>query len=484
MSNLALSLVGMNFASLRSGPLSGDAPWNSWGPSDWCAWLASWLVRVGGAGMHPTVTDLWQQFPPVSSPQQGDIIRYTYGHVGVVVAVNADGTPQTVEGNTGSDNFNLSYVKHRMAPWTYPVVYSRPSYPLIGSSPVTGGSSIQQYLAPTALVLSSGVIALYSIRRDGNLWGTNQQSVGGSFSTWTPIGSTPGNLVGRPAIVQLPSGAIAAYARTSTGTIVGCSQATVGGSFGPWVLLGSSGGVAGDPAALVLRNGTIAIYVTTGAGGLSGICQTSVGGSFGTWTAIGGPSSTLYGRPAAIQTPGGAIVVYASGTDGYVYGAGQSAAGGAFGNWSVMGAAGGGIASEPTATYQNGLISLFALTTSNTIARVSQQSVGGAFPTWESLGTPGPGANQGAPSATVLQSGQAVVYAHGADSRIYGTTLTSGQASGWTAIGTNGGGVAASPASLQTPSGLITVYSISDAGTIVGSSQTSVGGGFGTWISI
>jgi CHAP domain-containing protein len=86
----------------------------------WCAYFASWVanqagVPIGpngsGLGYVPTVQSWAQQtgrFVPASSgPQVGDLVIFdrngdgTADHIGVVTAAGADGSFQTVEGNSG-----------------------------------------------------------------------------------------------------------------------------------------------------------------------------------------------------------------------------------------------------------------------------------------------------------------------------------------------------------------------------------------------
>jgi iron complex transport system ATP-binding protein len=94
----------------------------------WCAYFASWVanqagVPIGpngsGLGYVPTVQSWAQQtgrFVPVSSgPQVGDLVIFdrngdgTADHIGVVKAAGADGSFQTVEGNSGDAVSERSY---------------------------------------------------------------------------------------------------------------------------------------------------------------------------------------------------------------------------------------------------------------------------------------------------------------------------------------------------------------------------------------
>jgi CHAP domain len=78
----------------------------------WCAYFASWAAAQAGTplglngeglGSVAQITSWAQQtgryLPAGSVPQAGDLILFGDQHVGIVQAVNSDGTIDTVEGN-------------------------------------------------------------------------------------------------------------------------------------------------------------------------------------------------------------------------------------------------------------------------------------------------------------------------------------------------------------------------------------------------
>ncbi|MEN2741293.1 peptidoglycan DD-metalloendopeptidase family protein [Microbacterium sp. X-17] len=340
----------------------------------------------------------------------------------------------------------------------------------------------------TPLVLPGGQLALYTVRGDGNLWGTSQAAAGGSFGPLQPIGGLRGDLVGRPSVVRTQSGLIAAYARTTSGTIVGSGQSVPGGPFGPWGAIGAGGGgIASDPAAIVLKSGIIAIYATTGANTVSGVAQTVVGGGFGGWQAIGAAPVGLNYRPSVLQTSDGRIVLYAHSTDFRIFGAAQSAAGGTFGTWSLIGTGGGNVGSEPAATIDSGdRISVYATALDGTLAGVTQPSAGASFGAWTNFGSGsaslGPSTT---PSVVPLSDGSHAVYVAGATGSAWGTVLVPGRTAsgGWARIGTGSGPWTAVTA-VRTPSGLIVAYGTDSSGQAVGAGQLAVNGAFGPWTQI
>lgn len=341
-------------------------------------------------------------------------------------------------------------------------------------------------IEPVALILKSGLIALYAVRADGQLWGTNQLVAGGAFNPWSVIGTDGGNLRGRASVLQLPSGQIVAYARTAAGIVVGAGQSSAGGAFSSWSPIGSAGnGIASDPTAILLENGIIAVYAATDAGTLSGTNQTVPGGAFSAWSTIGSGSPQLIGRPAVLQLPTGQIVAYGLSTAGMIYGSGQGAPGGSFSAWGAMGTDGNGVTSVPTATFADGKITLFAGTSAGTVAYTTQISAGSAFDVWKPTG-PTPATLVGSPAVLVTSSGETVVYARGSDSQTYGTTLLGAAhaPTAWSVIGTGGGGVVVSPTVVETPSKVLAVYSSTDSAVVVGSGQAAPGGSFGGWGAI
>src|SRR5207244_8472035 len=94
------------YRSAVAGAVAGDP---------WCADFVSWAARQAGASLGDTgqgfaavqqITD-WASatgrlLPPGSPPASGDIILFGDRHVGIVEAVNPDGSLTTVEGNSSN----------------------------------------------------------------------------------------------------------------------------------------------------------------------------------------------------------------------------------------------------------------------------------------------------------------------------------------------------------------------------------------------
>ena len=78
------------------------------GPEPWCGDTMAYCYRHAGS---KAVQRLWASvfylgqiagLHKTSSPLRGDLVRYTFDHVGMFVKDNGDGTITTIEGNTGS----------------------------------------------------------------------------------------------------------------------------------------------------------------------------------------------------------------------------------------------------------------------------------------------------------------------------------------------------------------------------------------------
>jgi hypothetical protein len=94
----------------------------------WCADFASWVAQQAGVPYGPTgggfssVRDLtvWAQqtgryLSAAATPRPGDLMLFGTSHVGIVSAVEPDGTIATIEGNSGNA---VSTHRRRPGEWT------------------------------------------------------------------------------------------------------------------------------------------------------------------------------------------------------------------------------------------------------------------------------------------------------------------------------------------------------------------------------
>ena len=78
------------------------------GPEPWCGDFQAYVYRAAGSR---AVTRAWASVAMLgglfgirrtSKPLAGDLVRFTFDHVGMFVKDNGDGTITTIEGNTGA----------------------------------------------------------------------------------------------------------------------------------------------------------------------------------------------------------------------------------------------------------------------------------------------------------------------------------------------------------------------------------------------
>lgn len=74
----------------------------------WCGWFCAAVYKRAGSkapSWHWGAVRLYIPLSGVSrtsSPKRGDLVRFTFDHIGMFVKDNGNGTIETIEGNTGS----------------------------------------------------------------------------------------------------------------------------------------------------------------------------------------------------------------------------------------------------------------------------------------------------------------------------------------------------------------------------------------------
>jgi hypothetical protein len=129
----ALAKSYHGYARTTLTPIFDDAPWTAYGEGNpWCAWFASWFMRVAGVGYQTYASAVYNAGSPVSTPAVGDVCYYPDdGHVGMVVEV-VGGVARVVEGNAGDAPGIVKYRPN--GPYTSNHLFSRPAWP---SGPTT-----------------------------------------------------------------------------------------------------------------------------------------------------------------------------------------------------------------------------------------------------------------------------------------------------------------------------------------------------------
>lgn len=74
----------------------------------WCGWFCAAVYKRAGSKAPDWHWGAVRLYVPLSgvrrtaSPQRGDLVRFTFDHIGMFVRFHPDGTIETIEGNTGA----------------------------------------------------------------------------------------------------------------------------------------------------------------------------------------------------------------------------------------------------------------------------------------------------------------------------------------------------------------------------------------------
>lgn len=119
----ALALAQQEVGVSEQPPGSNDAPriaeyrasTSGAGIGPWCAYFVSWAAKLAGTPLGEAgqgfgaVSAAWdwaqrtgRALPAGSTPQPGDLIVWNGTHIGIVESVGADGSVQTIEGNSSN----------------------------------------------------------------------------------------------------------------------------------------------------------------------------------------------------------------------------------------------------------------------------------------------------------------------------------------------------------------------------------------------
>jgi hypothetical protein len=197
----------------------------------------------------------------------------------------------------------------------------------VWDTPLPGGGFMAT--APTSVRMTGGIVAMFALDGNYNLWMRKQVSADGQLGAWWPAGGTP---LAHQRLTVVP---------TSTGVrVIGLGRngifqtATYENlTLSSWSTLGG-GTFTGTASAVTMPDGTLQVFATDSAGVVRTQRQTA-SGFLGTWTALSG--LTAAGSPSAVLAPDGTLQVVARGTDNYPYYAGQPTPGAStFNAWRTI----------------------------------------------------------------------------------------------------------------------------------------------------
>jgi hypothetical protein len=396
---------------------------------------------------NPKVGDAVVYYPPGKSPNG----NYA-DHVGIVTAVNTDGTVNLVNGDImGSNTISVEYATHVTVQWWannfesqgegWTFVSSK--LPQSAASPGAGQPS-----GPAVYDKASGNLEVYGTGTDASLQ-EDYWDPGSGWSGWKSLG---GSISGDPAAIYDPaSGNLEVYATGTDGSL----QESYWDSQKGWRTQDLGGSIAGSPSPVFNEgSGNLEVYARGTDGTLQEIFWDPESG-WSSWKSLGG---SIAGTPSAVYDPlSGDLEVYARGTDGTLDEFYWDSSNG----WRSQ-SLGGSIAGSPSAVYDpaGGDLEVYARGTDGTLDEFYWDAAKG----WrsQSLG----GSLSGGPSAVHdTASGNLEVYARGSDGTLQEIYWNSG--SGWSSWKSLGTAVTGSPYALDDPaSGDLEVYALGTDGTL------------------
>ena len=275
-----------------------------------------------------------------------------------------------------------------------------------------------------------------------------QNSTGGAWSSWSPIGSQV--LASRPVPVVATSGAMALFGRAASGDLVHTWQGAAGGSWAPWINFGAR--VASEPAVVMVPSGAVALFVRGADGNLLHRWQSSEGGAWSGWISF---ESGTVGRPAAIVGLNGAVALFSRrASDGQLVHKWQTASGGSWSpGWTPLNLT---LAADPVAVMNPyGGVAVFGVSTNGLLGHVWQVAGGGA---WAGPFLFGSYQVFGRPAVVVGPTGGMDLVAMGGfpPGLIHARQTSFGQPwSPWTGVAL---GTFSEPSAVTTPFGVLAVY--------------------------
>jgi hypothetical protein len=251
----------------------------------WCADFAKWVWQnanggtintsglTPGAGSFYTYGSNNGTLHTSSSyvPQAGDAVVYDYqgsgvaDHVGLVTAVNSDGSVQTANGDWGgSSGVSQAYFAETSSVVT---VTLAPSERSVGSVPSGIGMTISGYITPVGLTSGSTRHDLYQKHSDGSIW----KYTGTPLSGWTQVGNNSATKQ-----IAASNGGGALYELDTTGTIWQYANSA-------WTKIDN------NTAAVQIASNSSTVYQLHGNGSIWKYTGTPLSG----WTQIGNNAAAV-----------------------------------------------------------------------------------------------------------------------------------------------------------------------------------------------
>ncbi|GAA1987537.1 CHAP domain-containing protein [Kitasatospora viridis] len=446
VANLALANVGKGAGScstynssansLGGSAFNGSCQGYAGVPEYWCADFAKWVWQNNGlnvtgitAAAHSFIDAAGSNGSTVHQdsgyrPQLGDAAVFGTSHVGIVTAVNADGSIQLTNGD-------FSGTKGQGE-----VTFAETSQVVnvtIPSSQVAAGSfQSNMNMQLTAYVTPSGYSApnpwantvhLVDITPDGGLHNTEGNYTANTWSTWGDLGASgvkavtsantgstnrifiigsdnniyenDGNyangtwsgwrqLIGAPQVKAI---AASSYGNTIhleaidlNGHLYNSDGDFAAGQWNGWSLVGGGGNNLVKVAATSTTNNTNHIFAIDNTNRLWEIEGNYATGSWGTWAdAAGGFQGTDVTASASADT----VHLDAIGTDGNLYNTDGNFDTGKWNGWSNAGGTTAGPLKHVTSAAANNVNHIFAVNANNRLIELDANYNTGAWNTWQ-----------------------------------------------------------------------------------------------------
>jgi hypothetical protein len=426
----------------------------------WCADFAMWVWANAGAkitGLTPgagsfiaDASDNGSTVHTSSSyaPQVGDAVVYDYNgdgyaqHVGIVTAVNSDGSIQTANGDFGG---NSSGSESEFAETsTVESIAISASQKYVGDAPTGIYMTISAFVTPGGLTSTGSFASAPVVQYGSQMQVFGRDSSGATYSRvytpssgWSGWNDLGGDLADDPVALEyntLTSGTqMEVFGRAASGSTYS-DVYTPGGTWSGWQDLG--GNIVSDPVAI--QYGTQMEVYGIAANGSTYSDVYTPGGSWSGWQDVGG---NLVGDLSVIVY-GTQLQVYGRDSSGATYSRVYTPSSG----WSGWTDLGGDLTSNPVAIEYDTQASGPQVEVYGEAANGSTYSdvytPGGTWSGWQDIG-----GNLVGNVTPVVYGTQLQVYGRDSSGATYSRVYTPGSGwSGWTDLG---GDLTSDPAALE-----------------------------------
>ncbi|GAA4813415.1 hypothetical protein [Streptomyces ziwulingensis] len=303
-----------------------------------------------------------------------------------------------------------------------------------------------------SVVDTGGGMVIFGVEPGGGVTHRWQNTPGGAWSGWTPLGRPAPGAVGRPFALVGRYGKLAVFVRGTDRTLWHTWQSETGAWAPDWVSLG--GHLTSDPSIVLSPNGSLSVFARDPHGRLTHTWQR--GPEHGhrwndTWVDMEG---TIEGRPTTLVGRNGGMVVFTRGHDNALHHRWQTGTGGPWSAWTPLG---GTLASDPSVVLSpNNALSVFARDPHGRLTHTWQHGPEHGHG-WHGSWVDMEGGVEGRPTVLVGRDGGMVVFARSGDGGLHHRWQT-GTGGPWSAWAPLGGRISDDPSVVLNPNGSLSVF--------------------------